>query len=417
MKIVKFSSVFLLTIIVWVHPVKAQNIVDIFVYHGAGNTALWNDKEKEFISNMPIKKKKGETVSVQIVNPNPLFYTYEIKQNDFEIKEDLPDITALLTAANLLIVGNSEKGMSADIPYFTTLIALENEIEKAKEIIATSDAPETRKKTDVDFNSRGLQRAIVRLNDKEELSNEPGHFNDTKIADNLSKQLKETENLDPTSVKAFTALNAAYVQKVYEIKALVKSVPTVITSTFTITEKASKIVLIIKPKDPKKEGLARDIKEIVLATVQPFFDRATLELVPVGNVRFANDIREYYLDNKIVKERTKDDVSFVPGFILNANLARFGELKEMAVGLGLGYSISSKNNQFNQFSLSSLFSYRNFLRVGAGVGFSSYPAGLKEGGKVDAALPDNIKNLNDIISYDNKAAFFITFSFTGLKLF
>lgn len=40
--------------------------------------------------------------------------------------------------------------------------------------------------------------------------------------------------------------------------------------------------------------------------------------------------------------------------------------------------------------------------------------GLKDGGKIDFPLPGEIKDLNDVISFESKAAFFISFSFTGL---
>ena len=413
-----YKSIILFTAVLFsVSFLKAQNIVDVYVYHGAGNTTiLWDNNKQQFISDIPILKHKGQTVNIKIVNPNPIFYSYEFKQSDIEVKDDFPDISALVGAANQLF--SSVVGMADVSGYQDMVTTLATEITKAKSIIQDSDIPESLSDAMAGLKSGGLKLAIRRINNKDELPNGEGHFNSPNLADDLSKSLANVGEMNTFLKEAFVALNASYVQRVNELKALIssKNVQEEITNTFTVTEKPSKIVLVIKPKDPNKKDLQRDIKEITIATLQPYFERTAVELIPVANIQFANNVSDFYLENGIVRERFKDDVSMTPGIILNVNLARFGEIKEMAVGLGLGYNISTNQNQFNQFSLSSIFSYKNFIRVGVGVGYSTYPSGLKDGGKVDAPLPGEIKDLKDIITYDNKAAFFISFSFTGLKL-
>lgn len=418
---IKVDILLIAVFLLGINCLYSQNKIDIFVYHGTNNTTLWDYGKNQFLSDIPIIKAKGQTVNIRIVNPNPLFYSYEFKQNDVEIKEDFPDISSLLAVVRSTMAGSEalfNDGTDYDV-YLRTLTQLEAEVEKAKVYLKESDKPETLEEAVSGGTTGGLKLAIVKID--EELSNEPGHFNSATLADDLKNALEaipDSTGMDVTTIKAFKALNIYYIQEVNEIKALISpnGLQSVITSTFNVTEKETKIVLTIKAKDSNNQNLQRDVKEITIATVQPLFERAAVELIPVAIVRFTKDISEFYTENGIVRQRIHDDVSFLPGVIFNVNVASFGETKEMAVGIGLGYSISTKQNQFNQFSLSSLLSYKNFLRMGFGFGYSSYPSGLRDGGKVDDILPANVKDLNDIIDYESKAGFFISFSFTGLKL-
>ena len=408
---------------------------DILIYHGQNSETSVYDHQKNPVLNLTLKKKQGDHFRVRIVNPNPLFYKYEIKYEQQAVQSEEESITSLLMAFNQQLNDRytaAAKGIVAgtDADYDNYKAAIESitqDITKAKSIVEASDIPELPLDALSYARTGGLRYAIEQVTNPARsvsLSTSATKFHSPTLAADLDALLEKVSSIDndPLAKEALTLLNQSLVKKVEELKASMAGsrIATVINSDFVVTDKITKVFLLITPIDANNKNLVRDTytesNKIEVATIVPLYDRKTLELIPVGNFLFANNVLEYYLENKLVQSRQVNKVSFSPGVVLNINAARFGEAKEMSVGFGAGYKFSNDSKLLQNFYLSTLFSYKDFFRIGIGVGFSQYPSHLNSGAAVNQALPDNIANLEDMIEYKDKLTGFLSIAFTGLSL-
>ncbi|WP_343307790.1 hypothetical protein AAHN97_11665 [Chitinophaga niabensis] len=417
------KTVLLLSIIMLTQTIYAQ---DIQVYHGRKKeTTVYNSKG-ESVTNYRLYKKQKDAVSIRILNPNPIFYKYELKYQESEIEAESKEITDLLVQISVALVARTTPPVAGAAPgveptykiYQDALNKLLDEINTAKKYVAGSDNPELPKEAREFRRTGGLRKAIDQIDALPATAN---HFNDPKLLDNLNTLCNQIVNIDDYIKKGLLLLNTSIVQNVNNIKksATDQAVATVITADFNVTEKKGEIYLVISKADPNatvKRDFHSGTEQIKLATVIPYYERAVLEIVPVGNFLFAGQEKEFFIENNIVGSREVKKTRFMPGVVLNVNAFRFGETREMSLGFGPGYNFTSANNAFNNFYLSTLFSYKNIIRVGAGFGFAQYADGLKDGATVDNPLPAKIENLDKVIVYKEKPTFFLTIAIAGLNL-
>ncbi len=400
---------------------------NLYVYHGRnGETAVYlKDEKSSSVRNYDTRLDQGKKVSIRIMNPNPLFYKYTIKSEEQKSESENEDVTNALSVLSGILIPKMPAGAAAGVvspeptyeAYKEAINELLNDIKVAQKYIKDSDKPEEAFSTS---RISGYVGVIDKIN--EEISAEKNRFNSSTLSTDLTALLNAvvTSSIDAVSKKAFELLNESLVQKVKDIKA---SVPLranrYLDSELLVTDKTTKVYLVITPIDSTNKSLLRDTfsesKKLEITTIIPNFKRATMELVPVGTFHFAKDVQEFYLDNNIVKSRDQTKTTFVPSMVINVNATRFGPSKEMAVGVGLGYRLSSDSKALNSLFFSSLFSYKDFLRVGFGFGKAEFPNKLK-GAELNQPLPANISNLDDIIEYKDKMAVFFNVSFTGLNL-
>lgn len=400
---------------------------DLLVYHGRNGETTVYDVNWNSISDLVLKKKKGDVISVRILNPNSLFYKYEIKYEESEMESEGKEITDLLTTLGTDLLARAVRPKAGGAPgaeptfkdYKDKIVELIGDINTAKKHITDSDIPELPEEA---LNLRrvaGLRRAIDNI---AALSSSNYRFNDPELLAHLNTLCNSINVLDDYVKQGLLLLNASLVQNVNSIKKAVtdQAVPTIIKASFNVTEKKGEIYLAIDKIDPSNATLRRDLhpgnNRLKLATVIPYYERATLEIVPVGNFLFAGNENEFFVDNGLVQSREVVKTRFMAGAVLNANVAKFGEIREMAAGLGIGYNFAEGSNALNNFYFSALFSYKNVFRIGGGFGFAQYPNGLKDGVKIGSSLPDNITNLEDIIEYKEKPTFFLTVALAGLSL-
>ncbi|MBC6992482.1 hypothetical protein [Hymenobacter sp. BT491] len=404
---------------------------NINIYHGDASSKelMLLDRDLKGISpSVRIVLGKGEVIYFQVLNPNLLHYDYEFEQE--EIKEDtqqesLPtDFSVLLKALSPLLkpVAPSDALVARDAErskfdiYKGLITRLITDIKTANNSIAKSDIPESLNQVEGKAPvSAGFPLAKKEIND---LSSSAGHFNDPDLLKNLNDSLlaAKAEINNDLVFQALSELNSSYVGKATLIKTMVNNVKNdLITHYVTMGDKKLKITLVITAKN--KDNHKRQVGKFNIATIDPIYDRKTFELIPVANLALTSGVPRFYLENGVVRKGEQNDPIIDVGAALLWNIHNFGPVKEKSVSVGLGYNFLAKNsNAINHLYALGLLSFKNIFRLGLGYGYSRFPSGLTNGGSIDAPLPPNIKDLNDIISYKAKPVGFITVSFSGIGL-
>ena len=189
----------------------------------------------------------------------------------------------------------------------------------------------------------------------------------------------------------------------------IKTAPEIITFDFEIKDVPEKFEITAKSKSNPKGS--RD-SLLVTLTVVPY-EAKVAELVTFASGIYATDISNYSLSNNVIVERKNDDFSFKPSMMLSLNIARFGEFKQSTVGIGPVFAIS-KNITFDNFGLAAIISFKNVIRVGAGIGVQQYPSLLKDNALVGSALPAGVTKIDDVIENKGKLAFMFHIMIPGL---
>ncbi|WP_131450783.1 hypothetical protein [Flavobacterium subsaxonicum] len=399
----------------------------LLVYHGSGGTTQVFDAQNHSVVNPSVRLEEGQTFTITVLNPNPALYSYKLKTADIEVKAEEKEITDLLSTFSTILgsrVGNSAVAAFLALTplqkYHVIIKELSDAVDLAKKHIKDSDVAESIIQAQAYDSNVGFRKAV---RDIGTMPNGQYKFNNPNLLNDLNA-LSDLSGVGTLEKEAFRLLNNSLVEKINEIKkqANPATTLTVWTETFKVTEKTTQISIEIEKIDKNNTSLVRDGNGAApyilnVALIEPYFKRATLELVPVASITHSNYYNEFYLENNVVRSRERSKTMFNTGIILNVNIARFGVAKEMAVGIGPGYKFSAEENDFENLYLSALFSYKNFLRVGVGFGFSKVPRDdLKGGVKTGDLLPANISNLDDLIQYEEKPGFFFTISFAGLNL-
>lgn len=419
----KFISLILM--LLYCHLLKAQSLLKI--YHGSGKESRIFNENNLVVKNPKIKMKQGEVLTIEVLNPNPLLYSYKLKYENFSVESEDKAITDLLVLFNTILSTRVGIGTAAfsvlalnTNKYKEAINTLVKDINQAKEHIRESDKPELPDEALALRRNAGLRNAIDQI---ASMSSSEFQFNNLNLLKDLN-ELSEKSGLDNVEKEAFKLLNSSLVEKVNEIKRNTnrQTITTIWVNEIKATDSTTKIKLIFSKLDKSNNSLIRDGNtdsgyEMDLGTIIPYYKRATLELIPVANIIFSNKVKEFYLENKIIQTRLKSKTTITPGMVLNINLIKFGERDEMSFGIGPGFKFNTAGDLFENFYISTLFSYKNFIRVGAGFGFAQFPSEvLKDGGIIGQPLPNNISNLNNLLTYEEKPSIFLTISFTGLNL-
>lgn len=402
-------------------PASSQSLLK--VYHGERGESKVFDNLNRTVVKPTLKISQGDLLTVEVVNANTLLYNYNLKYENITVESEDKAITDLLTTFNTIIAARTagfKATAAATDEYKNAINLLIKDINKAKKYILESDAPELPDDALNLRHTKGLRKA---LDDLRALPTAQYQFNNTNLLNDLNA-LSDKAKLDEVEQQAFKILNSSLVEKVNEIKKQTKlyTLETEWNNEFKVTDSSTKVTLVITKIDKTNSSLTRDGSEekefqLELGTITPYYKRATLELVPVANFIFSNNVREFYIENSIVQIRSKRNITTNAGVVLNINIAHFGPTKEISVGIGPGYKFNSKGDAFENLYLSTLLSYKNYLRIGFGFGLAQFPIEeLKGGVKVGQSLPTNISNLNDLLNFEEKPSAFLTIAFTGLNL-
>jgi hypothetical protein len=415
---------------------------DLKIYHGRqGESELSLDDKRTRIKHgesIPLKRNASGVVTISIENPNPFFYTYEIKTEEVTIVEDysnqFSDLVKLLSAVPEFI-GSVEPFYQKLAPiatprkfdvYINILKNLHQQLKEVNSYINISDNPETINEAlngETNQNGYGFRSAVKKI---ESISNDKGNFGSSTLEDDLNNFLEDAikdGSLDSILnrsgdsevisiyISTFKVFNKWLSEQVSKIKEVTKSNSVVIFKVPVKENIKTTVSLIIKNKNTNSK---RDIFDEKIVTVTPFYVRKRFEVVPVVNLVFQQNTQSFFIENNLVQSSPDDEAKFNIGAMALMNFASFGEQKEYGVGFGIGYSIQPNGNSSSFFAVPSL-SYKNIVRVGFGFGYNLAPVGLKDGAKVGEPLPPNISNISDIIDYKRKLAAVFTISISGFS--
>jgi hypothetical protein len=353
-----------------------------------------------------------------------------------DYSDQFSELVTLITS--LPDISDQFNGASARAPvptkfdiYRDGLLSLDKEIKVAKGAIEASDRPESIKEAFdrvINSNGFGFRAAIDAI---QKLSLVKGHFNSKSLEKDLNDMLQAAidngtfnsslnlgavgtnPTLEGLFKQAFMHLNNNLATTVNKIVEVTKK-DRILRFQIPVKENKKTTVTLIITKINEEDNVARELLNEEVAIVLPFYVRKRFEVVPVVNLVFQSNRQNFSIENDLVKSTPDDDAKFNIGAMALMNFASFGEFKEYGVGFGIGYSIQPGGKASSFFAIPSL-SYKDIFRVGFGFGYNLSPVGLKNGAKVDAPLPSNISNIEDVIDYKRKPAAVFTFTIAGLK--
>lgn len=413
---------------------NAQETIQI--YHGQrGTTKIVSiaSGEKILLSNKhTIVLEEGKEVRIEIINPNPVLYNYKFNKSDLKIEEEtLPDISSLVKALSSLtqtggtpLLAGAGGGGAATPNELNILIAkintLKSILTQIETEIANSDIPESIKQALDGGNDAGFRKAIVEI---KKLFNQNNLAVEEKaLKDQLQKVITKNQfpdnDADGQGDPAFEEAFKMYIESLGKMIAEIKtnfidpSSPDLISFSFKVEQKAQEIAIEIQTT---QSSHAREIGNLISIFIVPY-KKDKIELVPFYSMLHAKNQIKFEVENSVIVKGPESDFTFRPGFMLAANVRRFGEKKEFSVGPGLGFSIVPKTFDLANLTLGALFRYKDIFRLGLAWGMQKYPSGLKDGAAVGAALPANVSRIEDVIEYSGKSVFMINFSVFGLKL-
>ncbi|MBV9987424.1 MAG: hypothetical protein JO301_07075, partial [Chitinophagaceae bacterium] len=211
---------------------------DIRVYHGRKSESFFLKPHDPIVArprqSVEIIRKKDGFVTIAVINPNPFFYSYEIKTEDVEIKDDYADqfsalVKMIMSAPEVteaLSTGRAapRKAVATDFDlYWSALTKLSGQINAVKDQIQKSDAPESVKDAFDGSTRHGFRAAAKKVDDQ---PRRKGDFNSPTLEKDLNDMLDAaiatrafdtsfclTKGLDPVLcdryLEAFRYMNAS----------------------------------------------------------------------------------------------------------------------------------------------------------------------------------------------------------------
>lgn len=304
---------------------------------------------------------------------------------------------------------------------------LARDIDTAHAFIAASARPEDllpREDRIMTGQPRGFQFAQESI---ARLPTDSGRFNDPNLAKEVERWRDEAlatlgddpdkgdeEIINALHAQALTLLSARDAIR----DAYAKALP---VWTGCQTVKNGKNTLVLRTQPTKSEFTTqRDTGSVVKVVARSRYPRAEFELVPLAFGVYVPETQGFALvgGNVVEGERFADDFSYRVGTMLTVNPRawRFGDDGEFGIGVGLGIGLFAADKVLSDFLVGPLFSWRDWVRIGVGAGWSAVSTGLKAPALPGSPLPDDFQSLEDAIEKRRRGALYTTFTLTGLKL-
>jgi hypothetical protein len=345
---------------------------------------------------------------------------------------ELPNSVASPRAGEMNLLRTPEMGTfeSVYLAYKERVDTLEADVRRARNAVLHSVQPEDLRPTEVIVvkdQQRGLsyaQRSIDALNA------EPGRFNDPKLASTVeawqSRALGQLGG-DAASDMAQLMVNSLHARSVTLLAARNALRETYGRASLhwrdcrAIGRGKTTIALGVRPRDTTQYALQRDTGSIFSVIATSDYPRNIVELVPLAFVAFPSNVTGFGIENDVVVEDVKyaDDASVRIGTMLTTTPFRFGSASEWALGPGIGTGIIGDDKPaLSDFFLGALVSWRDWIRLGAGYGFSEAPLRLRDGAQVGQRLPlsEGRESLDDFVEKKRVGTWFLSFTLSGLKL-
>lgn len=307
---------------------------------------------------------------------------------------------------------------------------LQSDVDQVRTAIIYSVLPEELRPVEMRVETTG-RRGLAHAQDTIAMKSEaPGRFNDPKLGEAIATW--RADALEAAGGRAAAETDIELINALHARAITLLAARDAIRSTYGPTQRTwqdcralprgkTTIHLAAQPREASQYTGQRDTGSIVQVVATSDYRRDVVEIVPLAFLAFPRNVTGFGIVNdKVVEDRKyAEEAVFRIGTMLTTSPWRFGPASEWAVGPGIGTGIIGGDKPaLTDFFLGGLISWRDWIRMGGGYGFSQAPARLNNGAQVGQPLPlgDGRESLNDFIERKRVGTWFLTFTLTGLKL-
>jgi hypothetical protein len=420
------------------------NPAEITVYHGQGNSQAVSfdvgaqGRQGTSQRALTLDLPRGTRVCMNVLNAHTPGFTYSLQDSLDATPPTPPSFGGLLNLLSAVIptAGSTATSTSpftalfraasvTELTYPGRLDSLAQDLADAKKVIRESLLPETLLPAQFQVatgEERGLRYAQQRISG---LPADSGRFNDPDLEATLNKWESAADSSPAESARSIIGALHEHARTLLAARNAIRDTYLKAGPSWrdcrSLANGITTLWLVAKPRVSDDFASQRDTGRIVQLTARTNFSRDALEIVPLAFVAFPHNVTGFSVVNDTVVENVKyaDNASFRVGTMVTATPLRFGDSQEWAFGPGIGTGVIGDNKPaLSDFFLGGLLSWRDWLRVGGGYGFAQAPGRLINGAATGKPLPlgNGRTALSDFIENKRVGTWFLSFTFTGLKL-
>jgi hypothetical protein len=434
----------------------AQSRAEIGIYHGTGNSrtvtyqigseALRTSSQTQ----LPLVLSTGDEVCISVPNAHTLLYSYDVKVDVDTTSPSPPNFGGVLAALQGLLPTPTKTGaatpgepfqasdtVSQHIvevinSYNANIKTLQNSLARTRTyIIQSAPAEEYDVQSMVVRNDgiRGLRALKQRLDTMQTIG---WVYNNPNLGEEI-KSFRDSQravfgsSVPPPAEELIQRLHSYAMtllgQRDFVRSALSKAQP-VWRNCQTLHQGQSTIRLITRAVQDSAistpdSRTARDTGVLSSVIARTAYPRSVVEIAPVAFARYTALKRGYALqDGKIITVEP-DQWEYRLGTVLSFTPHQFqlGKEGEAGFGFGIGLGFLGEEKPVSEFFFVPIqFVYRDWVRLGAGWGWSETRAGLKPGLQVGQAVPGTINGTDDLFETKPRQSWFLFLSLRGLSL-
>lgn len=376
----------------------------------------------------------GTEYCVVVVNSHPLNYAYSLTATvdtttpRYDLSQPVGVLSALIArgapdgppVAADPAPGSDALSLNTLSWYLEAVDLLRADLEAARAALRASDRPEAIPELELapERVTGGLRSAQARIR---ALPAGEGRFNDPHLQETLDAWRRRALGMvaGDTKLEAVAKLVADEGdQLARDIQQLESSVLGIAPIT-RVCEKVGAGPTTFKLTIAKKGTSGSATREVgdqisLMAVARPPYERPRLAVHPIAFMTTGFNVPDF----RIVDGKLRGDREYATdvrvGAMVNFHLFSFAEDRQGAVGLGLGVGTGGEENLLTDLFLGPVFSFRDNVRLGLGIGSSEFPRRVR-GGVVGEPFTAS-GELDELIEKERTLALQLVFVLPGLKL-